>query len=219
MAGVAGIGSGWRARRGRVGVRARARECVRRGTMGRARHRLGSSLKKRIQGTRGCSTRLGRRRRAFRAVTWSEVVSKGGQMWESEGKTHDGVCRVRSELGKSARVEDVCWKDITQGGKSLDVGGGSSGSVVRHSSGCLRRCSMVYSKGESGKLRGAVCLKVWSRESGGRIYTRSINHSLDDDADNSLQIQLLLLHLPRSPQKGKPLQAERLPFSAHHLFR
>lgn len=54
-------------------------------------------------------------------------------MWSQEGKTHDGVCRVRSELGESARVENVGWKDITQRGESLDVGG-SSGSVVRHSS-------------------------------------------------------------------------------------
>ena len=95
-------------------MRARARVCVRRGTMGRARHRLGSSLKRRIRETRGCSTRLGRRRCAFRAVSSSEVVSKGGQMWSQEGKTHDGVCRVRSELGESARVENVGWKDITQ---------------------------------------------------------------------------------------------------------
>jgi hypothetical protein len=49
---------------------------------------------------------------------------------EEEGKTHDGVCRVRSELGEAARVEDVGREDIAQRGKCLNVD--VVGSIVRH---------------------------------------------------------------------------------------
>lgn len=73
-------------------MRARARGFARRGTMGRARHRAGSSLKRTMRERKGCSTRSGRRRRAFLAVSSSEAVSKSSMEVKGGGKTHDGVC-------------------------------------------------------------------------------------------------------------------------------
>lgn len=79
---------------------------------------------------RGCSTRLGRyRRAAFRAGVGGERCGR----WErTKRETHDGVCRVRGKLGETARVEDVGGENIAEGRESLRVGvvghGGGGGS-------------------------------------------------------------------------------------------
>jgi hypothetical protein len=138
------------------------------------------------------------------------------------GKTHDRVCRVRSELGEATRVEDVGGEDIAERGESVGAGGShggsSSRSVVRHGwARCCYSWSGLGSSSGGGGGGGGSALLLPPKTSSA-IYSTTIH-----DTYNSLQIQMLLLHLTRSPQKGKPenktLKAERLPFSAHHLFR
>lgn len=67
----------------------------------------------------------------------ADVVEERGE--ERKRETHDRVCRVRSELGETTRVEDVSWEDIAQGGECLGMGG-IRGGVVRHCCSC-RSCS------------------------------------------------------------------------------
>jgi len=85
-----------------------------------------------------------------------------GPRWE----THDGVCRIRSELGEAARVEDVGGEDIAEGWEGVDIGGGVR--VGHICSGC--------STGDGGRAGLLLLLHFDSRDRG-RIYTRQLDNS------------------------------------------